>query len=244
MTRQRSQEELEFLQKYDPGDFERPSVAVDVVILTLDQGTLKVFLVQRTQYPDKEQWSLPGGFVGMEESLDDAARRLLDSKGGISGVFLEQLYTFGEPSRDPRMRIITVSYYALVPIHRMNVLGEHAILAEVNVPWEGEEGGAVEAYHGKTGPLPFAFDHNDILSMTILRIRGKLSYTPIGFELLPEKFTLRELRDVHEAILGHPLNKDSFRRKVLASGLVKPTGEKQSEVGHRPAELYVYQPAS
>lgn len=231
-------EEQSFLAAYDPGAFPRPSVAVDVVILTVAEGQLWAVLRPRSEHPHKGRWSLPGGFVGIDESLDDAAARLLRAKAGLEGVFLEQLYTFGQPDRDPRMRIIAVAYYALVPISQLAGVNGGAVLAPLDVPWSGEQGGPVEPRDHDDQLLDLAFDHAEILGMAVKRIRGKLAYTTIGFELLPPAFTLRELRLVHEAILGEPLNKDSFRRKVLASGDVEPTGERQADVGHRPAALY------
>jgi 8-oxo-dGTP diphosphatase len=209
-------DEKTFLEQYNPADFERPSVAVDVVILTVKNRQLEVVTVKRTEHPFLGVLSLPGGFVGIAESLDAAAARLLKSKAKLEGVFLEQLYTFGSPSRDPRMRIIAVAYYALVSPEKL----------------EGIETQVVSP------KLTLAFDHNAILETTLERLRGKLEYAPISTELLPERFTLRELQDVHETILGRKLNKDAFRRKILASGQLEPTGILETGQGFRPAELY------
>jgi 8-oxo-dGTP diphosphatase len=177
---------------------------------------------------------LPGGFVGSAESLDDAARRVLQEKTGLRGVFLEQLYTFGAPRRDPRRRVISVAYYALVPRDHLAALASGATVAPLRIDWEGETGGPAELPDG----WAFALDHAEIVGMAVKRIRGKLDYSPIGFQLLPKKFTLLELQRVHETVLGRPLNKDSFRRRMLASGLLEATGESQRDVVHRPAELY------
>jgi len=234
----RTQEEQAFLDGYDPSAFERPSVAVDVVILTVAEGQLWTVLRPRDAHPHQGRWALPGGFVGPDESLDAAAARVLADKAGLSGVFLEQLYTFGAPARDPRMRIITVTYYALVPAAELAGVNSGAVLAALDVPWAGESGGMVVPRDRGDEVLPTAFDHDEILGLAVQRIRGKLAYTDIGFELLPPAFTLRQLRLVHEAILGQPLNKDSFRRKLLASGDLEPTGERQADVGHRPAALF------
>lgn len=196
---------------------------------------------RRGEHPFRGKSALPGGFVQPAESLDDAARRVLVAKTGLERVFLEQLYTFGEPRRDPRTRIITVAYYALVDNARFaEAEGRGAALTvgRLDVPWHGETGGPVHLYDGAGQSLALAFDHAEILGMAVKRIRGKLSYTPIGFQLLPEKFTLFELQKVHETVLGRPLSKDSFRRRMLASGLLEATGESQREVDHRPAELY------
>jgi len=228
--------ERAFLDQYDPAQFDRPSVAVDVVLLTALEGRLHALLVQRAEHPFRGHWALPGGFVTIDQSLDAAARQVLTRKTGLEGVYLEQLYTFGAPGRDPRMRIVSVAYYALVPSRRLAELAEH--LHPIDVPWEGERGGPAHALGPDALPVPLAFDHADILGMAVLRIRGKLGYTHIGFELLPELFTLRQLRAVHETILGRSLNKDSFRRRALASGVVEATGRRQSDTPHRPAELF------
>jgi 8-oxo-dGTP diphosphatase len=166
---------------------------------------------------------------------------VLESKAGIGEVYLEQLYTFGDPDRDPRTRVVTVAYYALVEAGRLlRAEGgqEGVILARIEVPWQGEAGGPVVVRDRDGAALAVGFDHADILGLVVKRMRGKLDYTAIGFELLPQRFTLRQLQEVHEAILGRRLNKDSFRRRVLALGLVDPTGERERGVEHRPAELY------
>ena len=232
--------EKEFLEAYDPSAFERPSVTVDVALLSVVDGALFTLLVQRAEHPFKGKWSLPGGFVRLDESLDAAARRVLAAKGALDGVFLEQLYSFGDPQRAPRMRVITVAYYALVDRRRFEAATrDDLVIGRIDVPWEGETGGAVDVLlerDGKTADL--AFDHAEILGTAVKRIRGKLDYTPIGFQLLGDTFTLLELQRVHETVLGRPLNKDSFRRRMLASGQLESAGEMQRHVDHRPAELY------
>ena len=235
-------DELEFLATYDASLYAHPSVAVDVALLTVDEGALKTLLLRRTSQPAKDRWSLPGGFVSMRESLDAAAARILATKAGLADVFTEQLYTFGDPGRDPRTRVISVVYYALVEPHRLErAVAEHPdrplALATVEVEANGHVR-AVRTLGADGAGLPLAFDHETILATAVERIRGKLGYAPIGFELLPETFTLLELRRVHEAILGRPLNKDSFRRKVLDGGLVEATGDRATGLGHRPPELY------
>ncbi len=232
-------EEQDFLAVYDPREFDRPSVAVDVAILAVIDGGLEVALVQRTEHPHKGRWALPGGFVRMDESLDRAAERVLTQKAGFANVYLEQLYTFGAADRDPRTRVISVAYYALADPARLVPDETHQLVfGRIVVPWEGETGGPVQVRDRDRRKLRLAFDHADVLGIAVKRIRGKLDYTPIGFQLLPETFTLRRLQDVHETILGRTLNKDSFRRRMLASGLLEATGERETEVGHRPAELY------
>lgn len=228
-----------FLRSYDPSQFERPSVAVDVVVLTLLEGQLHVLLIERDEHPFKELWSLPGGFMRMDESLDQAALRVLKTKAGLEGVYLEQLYTFGAVDRDPRMRILSVAYYALVEHSRVTPqMTEKSAWLAVKVDWAGETGGSARVTDSVGDQRLLAFDHPEILGMAIQRIRGKLEYVPIGFELLPGRFTLRQLQEVHQTILGRSLNKDSFRRKMLSSGMLEATGELESGKDFRPAELY------
>jgi 8-oxo-dGTP diphosphatase len=218
-------------------DYPRPSVAVDVVALTVDRGALHVALYRRTEEPQPGHTALPGGFVRLDESLDDAAARLLEQKAGFKHVFLEQLYTFGDVTRDPRGRVIAVAYYALVDAARFAKLAPGALSAEIKVPWPGETGGPVDVVaEGKT--LSMAFDHADILGLAIKRLRGKLDYSPVGFQLLPSAFTLRQLQEIHEAVRAEELNKDSFRRRMLTSGLLEATGARERDVSYRPAELY------
>ncbi len=231
----------EFLAGYDAGRFERPSVAVDVVVLTVAAGRLQCLLARRSGPPQRGWWALPGGFVGLGESLDQAARRVLEAKGGLRSTYLEQLYTFGDTGRDPRTRVISVAYMALVDAERIAAAlhesaGEVA-LATLVVPWAGERGGPVIARAGEDA-LPLAFDHAGILGVAVKRMRGKLGYAPVGYELLPRHFTLRQLQDIHEAILGRSLNKDSFRRRMLGAGQLRATGRREMNVAYRPAELY------
>jgi 8-oxo-dGTP diphosphatase len=232
--------EAAFLAEYDPRAFDRPSVALDVALISVAAGQLQTLLVQRLDHPFKGKWALPGGFLQMHESLDAGAERVLRTKAGLSGVYLEQLYTFGEPRRDPRTRVLSVAYYALVDAAQFaGAVGRSEVpTARIVVDWEGETGGAVETVDARGGALPLAFDHAEILGMAVKRLRGKLAYAPIGFQLLGERFTLLELQQAHETVLGHPLNKDSFRRRMLASGDLEATGRMQEGVEHRPAELY------
>jgi 8-oxo-dGTP diphosphatase len=232
-------EDAAYLATYDPSDFERPSVTVDVALLSVKDDALVTLLLRREAPPYRGRHALPGGFLGMDEPLDGAAARVLRDKAGLEDVFLEQLYTFGAVHRDPRTRVVTVAYYALVDPGRLERAAAGTTLARVEVPWEGETGGPVEVHAAeRERALTLAFDHAEILGTAVKRIRGKLDYTPIGFQLLPERFTLTELQRVHETVLDRPLNKDSFRRRMLASGQLEATGELQREVDHRPAELY------
>ena len=156
---------------------------MDLVILTVRDGELLVALVRRDDHPDKGTWALPGGFVAMQEGLDAAAARVLETKAGQRSVFLEQLYTFGEPGRDPRTRVVSVSYYALVNAARLEGLAARGVLlGRLRVPWKGESGGRVEVLDDSGRTFATAFDHADIIAMSVKRIRGKLDYAPIGFQ--------------------------------------------------------------
>ncbi len=229
-------EEL-FLAEYSEENFKRPSVAVDVALLSVMEDHLVALLIQRPEHPFLGAWQLPGAFVRMDESLDQAASRALKEKAGISDLYIEQLYTFGAVDRDPRTRVISVAYFALVDSSRLKLRQEKAQIARLEIPWKGEEGGPVFPRAGG-GRLEVAFDHTEILGMAVKRLRGKLRYVPIGYELLGKRFTLDELRRLHQTILGVRINKDSFRRRMLASGDLEPTGSMKTGVKHRPAALY------
>ena len=202
----------------------RPSVTADCVVFGLDESDLKVLLIERDLEPFRGKWALPGGFVRMEESLEDAARRELLEEAGIRDVFLEQLYTFGEVKRDPRGRVITVAYYALVN------LAEHEVKASTD---------ARTAAWFSTADVPaLAFDHAKILDVALERLRGKVRYQPIGFELLPRKFTLSQLQKLYEIVLDRELDKRNFRKKILSMGILVELDEIQQDVAHRAARLY------
>jgi 8-oxo-dGTP diphosphatase len=232
--------ERRFLAGYDATRYDLLSVAVDVALVSAFGDALYTLAVERPEHPFKGMLALPGVFVAKDESLDAAAARALEEKAGLAGVFLEQLYTFGDPRRDPRTRIVSVAYYALVPRARFDAAraAPGVSVLRIAVPWAGETGEPVEVQgeDGRTRAL--AFDHAEILGMAVKRLRGKLDYTPIGFQLLPEHFTLLELQRVHETVLGRPVNKNSFRRRMLASGLLEATGQSEKDVDHRPAEMY------
>jgi len=238
MTKSTNNEQA-FLKNYDSDAFEKPSVAVDVVILTIKDKKLYALVTKRGEHPFLNQWSLIGGFVAIDESLDDAASRVLKEKGNLKNVFLEQLYTFGETNRDPRMRIISVSYYSLTNIEQLKE-SDTLKLFEIDVPWQGEVGESINLLDEEGNEHALAFDHQEIIGKTVGRIRGKLEYVPIGFELLPKRFTLRQIQEVHETILGKKLNKDAFRRKILASKTIDATGDFEQGKGFRPAEYYEY----
>lgn len=223
-------------------DFPRPSVTVDLVLMTVRAGRLVVLLQRRSDPPYKGDWALPGGFVDVSESLDSAAARILSSKAGLPTLgWLEQLYTFGAPDRDPRMRVITVAYFALVPLDILaSAIQSRADLhlAALDIDWPGEAGGPAMARSIEGELLPLAFDHADILGAAVKRLRGKIDYSTVAFALLSDLFTLRDLQDVHEAILGTRLNKPAFRRRMLDKGWIVGTGEREQGAAYRPAELY------
>lgn len=210
-------------------EFPRPALTVDCVVFGLDDQDLKVLLIQRDLEPFAGKWALPGGFVHEEETLEEAARRELAEETGLTRVFLEQLYTFGDPGRDPRERVVTVAYYALVNIR------DHKVRASTDA--------RNAAWFAVTDLPSLAFDHDYILETARQRLRGKLSYQPIGFELLPQKFTLSQLQRLYETILEKPLDKRNFRRKILGTSLLHETDEIEQDVAHRAARLYSFDEA-
>jgi 8-oxo-dGTP diphosphatase len=215
-------------------------VSVEVALVAAFDGNLYTLVCRRKEHPERGRWALPGAFVRPDEPLDRTAARALREQTGLEGVFLEPLFTFGDPGRDPRGRVLSVAHYALVDEARFRTASaRHPGVAEarLRVPWEGETGGPVEV-RGPGGLLALAFDHPEIIGMAVKRLRGKLDYAPLGFQLLGDTFTLLALQKVHETVLGRPLNKDSFRRRMLASGLLDGTGRMEDGVDHRPAELY------
>lgn len=221
--------------------FPHPHLAVDVALLTLHERALHALVLRRTEAPFAGAFALPGGFVRIDETLPAAAARVLAGKCRLEDVFLEQLFTFGDLRRDPRGRVVSVAYYALVPAARLLALlgeGGELSLHRVQVPWSGTAGGAVQLVDAAGRVQRLAFDHAEILGTTVQRLRGKIDYAPVGFELLPQQFTLLDLLEVHQAVQGKELNKDSFRRRMLASGLLAATGRLRSDGAWRPAALY------
>jgi len=201
---------------------EKVHVTVDIVLFTIQSACLKVLLVRRLAEPFAGQYALPGGFVLSNESLNEAATRELREETGFDARYLEQLQTFGDPGRDPRGRVVTVAYFALLPSAQRLKAGTDA----------------AEAAWFSVKNLPsLAFDHERILSVARRRLEGKLDYSAVGFELLPSRFTLSELQEVHEAILGHPLDKRNFRRKLEAANQIAETDE-MKPTGRKPARLY------
>jgi ADP-ribose pyrophosphatase YjhB (NUDIX family) len=197
-------------------------LTVDIVLFTIRERQLHVLLIRRLAKPFENRYALPGGFVVEHESVDAAAVRELREETGVNDVYLEQLYTFGDPKRDPRGRVITVAYYALVPPTQALQAGTDA---------------ADAAWFPIADLPPLAFDHRKIVEYAHQRLRNKLDYTSVGFELLPDKFTLPELQRVHEAILGRELDKRNFRRRIVQQGIVRSLKEWQ-HTGRKPAQLF------
>ena len=220
--------EKTFLDKYNPKEYEKPSVTSDMLLFSMIHKKLHILLIQRGGHPYKDYWAMPGGFVNMNESTEEAAYRELKEETGIEDVYLEQLATFSESHRDPRMRVISVAYIALVKSEHLTVIaGDDAIEArwfEVNTLLKRLETEDV-----------LAFDHEEILKLAMKRLRGKAFYTNVLFQLLPQEFTIRELRVVFEEVLNKKLHAPNFRREMM-SRLV-PTGRMEKS-RHRPAELY------
>ncbi len=217
-------EEQEQAHTYDAAKYDRPSVTIDVVIFTLIERELHVLLVQRKRWPYEGFWAIPGGFINMDESLEQAARRELEEETGVRDVYLEQLYTFGDPQRDPRTRVISVAYMALVR-------------AEAQHLRVSDESHAVRWFPVRALPEALAFDHEQVLSYAIGRLRSKLEYTTLAFQLLPELFSILELKHTYEQILGEKLDKGNFYRKIKESGLLEETTHVREGRG-RPTRLW------
>ncbi|MBS3168812.1 NUDIX hydrolase [Candidatus Woesearchaeota archaeon] len=212
------------MENYDVTKFDRPSVTVDVVVFTIKDIDLKVILVKRAVWPYENMWALPGGFVKMEESLDQAAKRELLEETNVKDIYLEQLYTFGDVKRDPRTRVITVAYFALINQDNLELKASTDVS---DVKW-------FSAYN-----MPqLAFDHKEIINYAIKRLRWKLGYTTIGFKLLPNEFTLTQLQTLYEIIFNKKFDKRNFRKKILFLELIEETDEITKNVSHRPAKLY------
>ncbi|HTL36975.1 MAG TPA: NUDIX domain-containing protein [Kofleriaceae bacterium] len=205
-------------------EYARPALAVDCVVFGLDENDLKVLLIQRKLAPFQHAWALPGGFVRIEETLDAAARRELEEEAGVSDVYLEQLFTFGDLDRDPRERVVSTAYYALAK------LSDHRVRASTDAMGVG--------WFGLDDLPKLAFDHSTIVTRAHERLRGKVRYAPIGFELLPPRFSLTQLQRLYEIILGTDLDKRNFRKKLLSMDLLVETDEVEQGVRHRAARLY------
>ncbi len=265
--------EKEFLQSYNPSAFERLSLSVDAVIFSidtesqtknyrkLDDQRLTVLLVKRNEHPFIGKWSLPGGFVGMQETLDEAAIRIIKNKTGLDDLYMEQLYTYGNPDRDPRMRIISCTYLSLVDRSKFELLQSPLVTESawfevetkesklilsraderIEVAFEKKEtrNGKIKSMEYKTvGSSELAFDHGTLLLDGLMRLRHKVDYTDIVFNLLPEEFSITQLQQIYEIILGQKLLAPAFRRKILPK--IQETGKYSQEKGHRPSQFFVY----
>ena len=267
--------EREFLAEYNPADWGRLSVSVDTVIFSidgslqnenirkLDEQKLTVLLVKRDAHPYLGKWLLPGGFVGLDESPETAARRVLCDKTGLDDIYIEQLYTFGAPDRDPRMRIISCAYLSLIDRGGYSLSnsdkklqtswfeiefgkGAQEIILKsgnesLSIPVKSHvvKNGKIEtsAYTVKDGSA-LAFDHASLILEGILRLRGKTEYTDVVFNLMPEQFTISQLQQIYEIILGQKLLTPQFRRQIASK--VTGTDIYTSEKGHRPSQLFTY----
>ncbi len=232
-------DEQAFLQAYDASPFDRVSVTVDIVVLAAAAEGLQALLIRRREHPFKGRWALPGGFVRVQETLEEASARVLAAKAGLRDLTFRQFQTFGEPDRDPRMRIVSVGHLALVEAARLQ---EAALRDGACAVARLEAGPGLVARDDRQRPLDLAFDHARILQAALAHLQGGLDRGAGAFGLLPPAFTMSELQRVHEAILGRPLNKDSFRRRMLAAGALEATGELQDGVEHRPAALFRARP--
>lgn len=210
--------------------YPKPSVTVDIVLFSFNRGALRVLLIKRNREPFKNHWALPGGFVNQNERLEDAAARELFEETGLKDIYLEQLYTFGDPGRDPRGWTISVAYFAIVSTDL-----SHKIHA-------GDDAAAAAWFDVYQLPS-LAFDHERIIRYALQRLRYKLEYTGLGFLLLPREFTLSQLQNVYEIILQEKLDKRNFRKKILSLDVIEETGKMQHG-DHRPAKLYRFSAAA
>lgn len=222
-------EEQRFLNEYDPNAYTPMAVTVDLVVFgvtrsasdnyrKLDSQKLNILLVQRNEFPFKDSYALPGGFVRPDETLEQAAQRVLHAKTGLDHLYLEQLYTFGAVERDPRMRVISCAYLSLIDTEQVHI---------ADAQWQSVD---------EVETLPLAFDHNQIIAEARARLKNKINYTDIVFHMMPEKFTISQLQEVYEIILGTKLLPAAFRR-TIAEQIVE-TEEFSKAAGHRPSRLF------
>lgn len=268
------QSEEEFLKDYDSNQFEKLSMTADTLIFSvaseetgnyrkLSEKRFSVLLVKRNNYPFKDKWCLPGGFVGIKETIDDAAKRILKTETNLQDIYMEQLYTFGDIHRDPRMRIVSVSYIALVDKNRLkDHLSKNASWFEMNILEDEKEIQVTFDNHQENFSIVIekqlksptsdryeyivkknthlAFDHAKVIVCGIARLKNKIEYTDIVFNMMPKYFTLGELQQVYELILGKELLDPAFRR--IIQNKVAKTEKVQTGGGHRPSVLFQYQP--
>jgi 8-oxo-dGTP diphosphatase len=205
-------------------EYQKPSVTVDIVIFTIKDNDLKILLVKRKIEPFKNKWAIPGGFVKIDESLEDAAKRELQEETGVEDVYLEQLYTFGAPKRDPRGRVITVAYMALVNSEYLELKARTDVS---DVQWFS------------VGKLPqhLAFDHKEIISYSLKRLKWKFEYTTVAFSLLPKEFAMSQLQRIYEIVFSKKFDKRNFNKKILSLNILKEEKIKKN-VSYRPPKLY------
>jgi 8-oxo-dGTP diphosphatase len=202
------------------------SLSIDCVIFGFDEGELKILLIKRAVEPQKGKWALPGGFVGTDENLNDSARRILEELTGLKNIYMEQYHAFGDVKRYPVRRVVSIAYYALIKIDAYNLK---------------ETSHAQDVKWFPLSKVPhLVFDHNEILSKGFERLQNQVRFHPIGFELLPEKFTLTQLQTLYESVLGKELDKRNFRKKILSMDLIIKLNESQVGVAHRAARLFKF----
>lgn len=264
--------EEEFLKDYDPNKFDRLSLTTDILIFSVSDGVqenyrklnrkyFSVLLVKRDNYPFKDKWCLPGGFVKIDEDIEDAAKRILKEEANISDIYIEQLYTYGNPKRDPRTRVISTSYMALIDKNKLKYdISKNASWFNVIVLEDEkfidvtlDNGNETIKYKIKktlkektTDRFKYevvqndklAFDHALVITSGISRLKNKIEYTDIVFNMMPEYFTLGELQQVYEVILGKKLLDPAFRR--IIANKVEKTNKMKTGEGHRPSALFRY----
>lgn len=206
--------------------YKNPALAVDLVVFGYHEQTLSVLLLNRKEEPFKDQWTLPGAFLQMEETFQQTCSRVLETKLGMDDVFVEQLFSFDDPARDPRGRVISVTYYALVNPHKLEITA-------------GKMANDVKWFNVKKVPA-LGFDHKEIFNKAVQRLKSKILYFPVGFELLDELFTMTELHDLYECILGISIDRRNFRRKILDSEYIINTGQKREGLQNRHPDLYKF----
>ena len=204
-------------------EYKKPSVTVDIVVFTIQHRELKILLVKRGVEPFRGKWAIPGGFVNLDESLEDAAKRELREETGVGNVYLEQLYTFGYPKRDPRGRVITVSYIALVNSDNINL--------------EAKTDASDSRWFSVKKLPALAFDHKKILDYAIKRIKWKFEYTTIAFSFLPKGFTMGQVQIIYETVFGRKFDKRNFAKKIMSLNILREEGIKK-DVSHRPPMSY------
>lgn len=267
--------EAEFLKDYNPKEFDSFALTCDILVFSiadeeqdnyrkLSEKKFSILLLKRDNYPFKDKWSLPGSFVGVDESLSEAAHRILKQETNLSDIYIEQLYTFGDPARDPRMRVVSSSYLALIDKNRIKEkIAPWASWFNItfsedkkNIKFTLENGRekmkcviakilrdrSTDRYDYKIeADEGLAFDHARMIAAGLTRLKNKIEYTDIVFNMMPEMFTLSELQQVYEIILGVKLLDPAFRRMIASK--VEKTGKMKTGAGHRPSALFRYKKA-